>query len=66
MASWNHDSNYVTEQVVGVAAAAYVITSIAEPSLIKDKNRMEGPTFSTWKPGIVSEQFSGKDSRHKK
>ncbi|TYJ42903.1 hypothetical protein E1A91_A03G118800v1 [Gossypium mustelinum] len=63
MTSWNHDSNYITEQVVGVAAAAYVITSIAEPSSIKDKNRKEGPTFSTWKPGIVSEQFSGEGSK---
>ena len=74
MMSWNHDSNHKTEQVVGVAAAAYVINLIAEQSirdkkktsagletsLIKDKSRKEDTTFSILKPGAVSERFSGK------
>ncbi|XP_021299787.1 remorin isoform X2 [Herrania umbratica] len=56
MMSWNNDSNHNTEQVVAVAAAAYVIDRIAEssihdqkrssaglePSLIEDKSRREG------------------------
>ncbi|KAK6242670.1 hypothetical protein QUC31_013619 [Theobroma cacao] len=55
MMSWNNDSNRNTEQVVAVAAAAYVIEKIAgssihdqkrssaglEPSLIKDKSIRE-------------------------
>ncbi|XVE85777.1 hypothetical protein DITRI_Ditri17bG0118200 [Diplodiscus trichospermus] len=80
MMSWNHDSNHKTEQVVGVAAAAYVINLIAEPSiqdkketspglesfLIKDKSRKEDTAFPTLKAGTVSERSSGKDAKHEK
>ncbi|XWS34165.1 hypothetical protein CRYUN_Cryun21dG0016800 [Craigia yunnanensis] len=76
MMNWNHDSNHKTVQVVGVAAAAYVINLIAEQSirdkkktsagletsLIKEKSRKEDTTFSILKPGTVSEQFSGESS----
>ncbi|XVF03243.1 hypothetical protein REPUB_Repub04eG0244600 [Reevesia pubescens] len=78
MMSWNHDSNSTTERVVGVAAAAYVINLIAEPSiqdqkktseglepsLIGDKSRKEETTFPILNPGTVSEgfPFPGEDS----
>lgn len=80
MTSWNDDSNHKPEQVLAVAAAAatYVINSIAEPSiqdqkktsaglgpsLTRDKSRKEDKSFSTSKPGTVSKQFSGRDSKH--
>ncbi|KAK8615540.1 hypothetical protein V6N13_017125 [Hibiscus sabdariffa] len=77
MMSSNHDSNTTPEQVVGVAAAAYVVASIEEPSirglekistrlepsLIKDKSRKGDATSSTSKPGTLSKQSLGKGSR---
>ncbi|OMO93420.1 hypothetical protein CCACVL1_06512 [Corchorus capsularis] len=78
MTSWNNDSNYETEQVVAVAAAAYAInlmdeessihdqtkTSVGlEPSLRRDKSRKEDETFPISKPRILSKQFTGEDSR---
>lgn len=80
MLSSNHDSNHNTEQVVAVAAAAYAINLTAEasirdkkkagtglePSLVKDKSRKEDAEFSILKPGIVSEQLTGKDAKHEK
>lgn len=69
MTSWNHDSNDITERVVAVAAAAYVINTIAKssirdqekksadlaPSLIKNKSRKEDTT-----------RFSGNYAKHEK
>ncbi|GMI75324.1 hypothetical protein HRI_001201700 [Hibiscus trionum] len=77
MMSWNHDSNYKPEQVVGVAAAAYVVASIEEPSirgqkktstrlepsLIKDKSRRGDATSSTSKPSNLSKQSLGQGSK---
>ncbi|KAK9045454.1 hypothetical protein V6N11_059334 [Hibiscus sabdariffa] len=77
MMNSNHDSNYKPEQVVGVAAAAYVVASIEEPSirglkktsthlepsLIKDKSRKGDATSSTSKPGTLSKQSLGQGSK---
>ncbi|KAK8526059.1 hypothetical protein V6N12_020540 [Hibiscus sabdariffa] len=77
MMSSNHDSNTTPEQVVGVAAAAYVVASIEEPSirglekistrlepsLIKDKSRKGDATSSTSKPGTLSKQSLGQGSK---
>ncbi|XP_039065382.1 uncharacterized protein LOC120210764 [Hibiscus syriacus] len=77
MTSWIHDSNYRTERVVGVAAAAYVVNSIEEQSirgqkntsthlessLIKDKSRKGDATSSTSKLSTLSKQFLGQGSK---
>ncbi|XP_039023724.1 uncharacterized protein LOC120156481 [Hibiscus syriacus] len=78
--SSNDDSDHKPEQVLAVAAATYVINSIAkpsiqdqkksssglEPSLIRDKSRKEDKSSSISEAGTIYERFSGKDPKHEK
>ncbi|KAK8487248.1 hypothetical protein V6N13_099787 [Hibiscus sabdariffa] len=75
--SSNGDSDHKLEQVLAVAAATYVVNSIAkqsiqdqkmgsagvEPSLIREKSRKEDKSSSISEPGTISERFSGEGSR---
>ncbi|GMJ04641.1 hypothetical protein like AT1G13920 [Hibiscus trionum] len=74
----NGDSDHKLEQVLAVAAATYVVNSIAkqsiqdqkkssaglEPSLIRDKSRKKDKSSSISEPGTISKRFSGEGSRN--